>query len=63
MIIEKKISKFRSAYYIDILSYQKYPNIFSNLIFIKKIIIACTYLVMSIINLRLNEISSIALYH
>lgn len=39
IIIKKKILKFESANCINILAYQKYPNVFTNLILVKKIFI------------------------
>lgn len=55
MIVEKKISKFGSANYINVLSYWKYSNVFSDLTFVKKIFVICPYLIMSIIKLRFSK--------
>lgn len=61
--IEKKISKFRSANCINVLPYQKYPDILCNLTTIEKVFIACIHLIMSVIQLKRNKTSLIALYY
>lgn len=63
MIVEKQISKFSSANCTTILFYQKYANIFYNLAFIEKVFIAYTYIIISIIKLRLSKTYSITFYH
>lgn len=63
IIVEKKLPKFRSANYINVLPYQKYLDIFNDLILIKKVFIACTHFVMSIINLRPSKICSTTVYY
>lgn len=52
MIVERKISKFISINYINILFCQKYSDFFSNLTLIKKALIAYIYLIRSIIKLK-----------
>ena len=63
MIVKKKIPKFRSANCINISVCQKYPDILIDLIFIKEAFIACIYLVILIIKLRLSGFGSFAFYH
>lgn len=63
MIIEKKILKFRSVNYINVLSYQKCFGIFNNLTLIKKVFIACIYPVMFVIKLRSNKTGLSALLY
>lgn len=63
MIVEIKISKFGSANCINVLPYQKYPYILSDLIPIKEIFIAYTYLVISVIMLKPSKTGSTTLYH
>lgn len=62
MIFEKNIPKFGSANRINVLSYQKYSNILSNLTLVKKIFIVRTHFVISIIKLRLSGFDFFALY-
>lgn len=45
IIIDRKISKFRFANFINIWFCEKYPNVFSNLTFVKKKFIVCIYLI------------------
>ena len=52
IIIEKMISRFRLANYINISPYQKYLDILSDLTTVEEAFIARTHLVMSIIKLR-----------
>ena len=63
MIIEKKISKFRSANCINVSGCQKYPDILINLTLVKKAFIACAYPVMSIIKLKLSGSGFFTLYY
>lgn len=63
IVIEKKISKFGSANCINVSSYQKYSNVFNNLIAIEKAIIAYTYPIMLIIKLRSGDFSFFVLYY
>lgn len=63
MVIEKNILKFKFANYINILSYPKYSEIFNNITAIEKVIIVCTYYIISIIKLRSSSSSFILLYY
>lgn len=63
IIVKKPIPKFESANCINILLYEKYFNIFSNLTFIKEVFITYTYLIISIIKLKLSKTGSTASYH
>lgn len=63
IIFETKIPKFGSTNYINVSSYQKYSNVFSNLTFVKKVFITCAYPVMSIIQLRPNSFGISVLYN
>lgn len=63
LIVEKKISNFRSANYINILLCQKYSNIFNDQTFVKKVFIAYTHFVISIIKLKPSKNGSTILYY
>lgn len=60
MIVKKKISKFRFANCINILSCQKYPNIFNNSTPVKEVFIVFAHPVMSVRKLKPSKTS---LYH
>lgn len=61
IIIEKKISKFGSNNYINILICQKYFNILNNLVLVEKAFITCVYPIKLIIKLKLSDFDSFAL--
>lgn len=63
MIVKEKIPKFGSANYINILPYQKYPNVLNNLTRIKEIFIAFVHPIILIINLRPSNFSFSTLYY
>lgn len=63
MIIEKKIPEFESTNYINVLPYQKYLNVFSDLTPVKKAFIACAYPIMSVIKWKPSRTSLTTLYH
>lgn len=63
MIVEKIPLKFESANYINILLYQKYFDVFSDLIPIKKTFITCAYLSKFVIKLRASKTDLTALYY
>lgn len=63
IIVEKKISEFGSANYINILPCQKYLNIFNDLTAIKQTIIAYAHSIISIIKLRLSTSGFFTLYY
>lgn len=63
MVVEKKITKFGFANYINVLPYQKYFNVLNNLTAIKKAIITCINLIILVINLRSNSFGLFVLYH
>lgn len=63
IIIEKKIPKFGFANCINILFYQKYPNVLSNLTLVKETLMAHVQPIMFVIKLRLGKTGSTALYH
>ncbi len=63
IIVEKQIPKFGSANCINVLPYQKYPDVFSDLTFVKKLFIACAHPVMSVIKLRPSKTGSTTSYH
>lgn len=63
IIDEKNILKFGFIHYINVLSYQKYFNIFNNLTFVKKAFISYVYPIISIINIKSYETSLTALYY
>lgn len=63
MIVEKQILKFGFANCINILLCQEYPDVLSDLTFIKEAFIAFAYPIMSIINLKPSRTSSTAFYH
>ncbi len=63
MIVEKQKPKFGSGNCINVLSYQKYPNVLSDLTPVKKAFITCTHPVMSIIKLRPSRTGSTASNH
>lgn len=63
MIIKKKIPKFGFANYINVLSYQKYPDILNDLTFVEKTFIVYVYPVILIIKLKSSSFDSFALYY
>lgn len=63
MVIEKKITKFRSANCINVSRYQKYPNIFNDLTAVEEAVSACTHPIMFIIKLRYSGSGFPTLYH
>lgn len=63
IVVGKKITKFLFTNYIYILFYQKYLNIFHDLIAIKEVVIACAYLIMLIIKFRFSEYNLLILYY
>lgn len=63
MIVEKKISKFGFANYINVLPYQKYLDVFNDLTLIKEIFITCAYLIISIIKLKSSRTDLTTCYH
>lgn len=63
IIVKKKISKFGSTNYINILLCQKYLDDLNNLTFIKKTFITCIHSIISIIKCKLSRTSLTTLYH
>lgn len=61
--VERKISKFRSANYINISLSEKYFDILSDSTFHQNIFISCIHLIVSIIMLRFYSTFSFASYH
>lgn len=61
--VKKKIPKFGSAKYINVLPCQKYSDIFNDLTSVKKAFITCTHLVMSVIKLKPSGFRSTVLYY
>lgn len=59
----KIISKFGSANSIKIVLYHNYVEVFGGLTIIKKILIACTYLIISIIKLSFCKTGSSTFYY
>lgn len=55
--------KVGSTNCINVLFYQKYPNILNDLIAIEKIIITYAYLIILILNLRSNSSNFSILYY
>lgn len=63
MIIEKKIPKFGSSNCINNLPCEKYPDVSSDLTFVKESFVICAHPLVSVINLRPSITSSTASYH
>lgn len=63
MIVKEKILIFGFTNYINISLYEKYLDVLSDLIFVKKILTPFVDLVMSIIKLRLSSSGSFASHH
>ncbi len=63
MIVEKQIPKFGSTNCINVLPYQKYPDVLSNLTFVKKAFIACAHPIISVIKLKPSGTSLTTSYH